>query len=100
MEDDMFKATFALATMMATIAFTGAALAQGAGQGPVAKACVDDIAKLCAGKEHGGGMVRGCLEANKDKVSAECKAALDSTGPGRGMGGMGGGMGGMGGRGN
>ena len=59
------------------------ALAQ---QGPVATACKDDIPKLCAGKEHGQGEVRACLEANKDKVSAACKAALDSTGSGKGMG--------------
>ncbi len=80
-----------------TLAMTGAAWAQGPGQGPVAASCGDEIAKLCAGKEHGGGAVRACLEANKDKVSAACKAALDTTGPGRGMGRGMGGMGGMGG---
>ena len=106
MEDDMTNKKTALGVIAATIAFAGAALAQGQGQGPVAAACGDDIAKFCAGKEHGGGVVRGCLEANKDKVSEACKTALNSTGPGRGrgrgMGGMGGGMGGMGvmGRGN
>lgn len=75
-----------------SLTMTGAALAQG--KGPVAQSCGDEITKLCAGKEHGGGAVRACLEANKDKVSAACKAALDTTGPGRGMGR---GMGGMGG---
>lgn len=69
--------------MLASFALTGVASAQG---GPVATACKDDIPKLCAGKEHGQGDVRACLEANKDKVSAACKAALDTTGPGKGQG--------------
>lgn len=62
-----------------------AALATGswAQQGPVATACKDDIPKFCAGKEHGQGEVRGCLEANKDKVSQACKTALETTGGGR-----------------
>ena len=62
-----------------------AALAQqGPGMGPVAAACGDDIAKLCPGKEHGrGGEVRDCMEANKAKVSAACKKALETTGWGR-----------------
>jgi hypothetical protein len=51
--------------------------------GPVATACKSDIAKLCAGKTHEG-EVRSCLEANYDKVAAACKAALDTTGGGRG----------------
>lgn len=74
--------------MIAGATIAGAALATYAfaQQGPVATACKDDIPKLCAGKEHGQGDVRACLEANKDKVSAACKAALDSTGPGKGMG--------------
>lgn len=90
MEDDMSTMKTALGAVMATIALAGVASAQGqgpVGQGPVAQSCGDDIAKFCAGKAHGGGVVRSCLEANKDKVSAACKTALDSTGPGRGMGG-------------
>lgn len=69
-------------TMLSAV-LTGAALATGAWaqQGPVATACKDDIPKFCAGKEHGQGEVRACLEANKDKVSAACKAALETTGP-------------------
>lgn len=60
------------------------AMAQGTG--PVAAACSAEIGKLCAGKEHGGGAVRRCLEENRDKLSAACKSALDTTGPGRGAG--------------
>ena len=70
-------------------------LAQGApGMGPVAQFCNDDMAKLCPGQEHGNRAVRTCLEQNKAKLSDACKKALDSTGPGQGMGGMGG-MGGQ-----
>ena len=73
-----------LATVLLAItALTAGVWAQ---QGPVATACKDDILKYCAGKEHGQGEVRACLEANKDKVSAACKTALDTTGPGKGMG--------------
>lgn len=72
----------AVATL-ASLALTSAVSAQG---GPVAAACKDDIPKFCAGKEHGQGDVRACLEANKDKVSAACKTALETTGPGKGQG--------------
>ena len=68
-------------------AITGAV----AQQGPVATACAADMEKFCAGKTHVQREMRNCLEANKDKVSANCKTALDTTGPGKGMGkGMGG----------
>ena len=67
--------------LFAAAAITTCAWAQ---QGPVATACKDDIPKFCAGKEHGQGEVRACLEANKDKVSASCKTALDTTGTGQG----------------
>lgn len=56
---------------------------QSPGTGPVAAQCQKDIETLCAGKEHGSGAVRDCLEANKAKVSDACKAALDTTGMGR-----------------
>jgi hypothetical protein len=56
------------------------ALAQ---QGPVAAAFTEDIQKFCADKRHVQGQVRACLEANKDKVSDDCKTALDTTGPGK-----------------
>ncbi|MBS0535078.1 MAG: hypothetical protein JSR72_13555 [Proteobacteria bacterium] len=56
---------------------------QGPGTGPVVAACQSDIEQLCEGKEHGSGAIRVCLEANRAKLSTECKNALDSTGPGR-----------------
>jgi Cysteine rich repeat len=80
--NNYLRASLAAATL--TLALATGAVAQGAGQGPVGQNCTEDIAKFCAGKEHGGGEVRACLEANKDKVSDACKTALDTTGPGRG----------------
>ena len=68
-----------------TVVTLGSAQAQ---QGPVATACSAEIAKFCADKKHGQGEVRACLELNKDKVSSECKSALDTTGPGKGKGAM------------
>lgn len=89
---------FAVATV-AVVALAGGAFAQqgmggmgqgGMGQGrgqpgmgPVAEKCNDDMAKFCAGKEHGGRALRDCLETNIAKVSEACKAALNSTGGGR-----------------
>jgi len=70
------------ACFLAVAAFAAAASAQ---TGPVATACRDDIARLCAGKAHDGD-VRICLETNYDKVSPACKTALDTTGGGRGKG--------------
>ena len=54
--------------------------------GPVATACKNDIPKFCAGKSHGRGEVRDCLQSHYAKVSAACKHALDTTEGGRGMG--------------
>jgi Cysteine rich repeat len=71
-------------TLAIAAAFSAALVSAGwAQQGPVATACVDDIAKHCADKEHGHGEVRACLQAHKDKVSAACKIALETTGGGR-----------------
>jgi hypothetical protein len=66
----------------AVLMFAGP-VAAWAQQGPVATECKDDIAAFCAGKKHGQGEVRACLEANKDKASAACKTALETTGGGR-----------------
>lgn len=63
-----------------SVLISSVAFAQDSDQGAVAKACADDIAKMCADKEQGSGQVRACVAANKDKVSAACKTALDTTG--------------------
>jgi hypothetical protein len=76
-----------LIACLAAAFFTTAAAAQGGtGSGPVAAACQADIAKYCAGKEHGNRAVRTCLEENRDKVTEACRTALDTTGGGRGQG--------------
>jgi hypothetical protein len=51
---------------------------------PVATQCAQDIQTYCAREGHGSRQTRNCLETNRDKVSAECRQALDTTGPGRG----------------
>lgn len=72
-------------TAAVTVGTLSGAVAQ-PGQGPVATACAADMEKVCAGKAHVRREMRNCLEANKDKVSPACKAALETTGPGRGAG--------------
>ncbi|CCE04855.1 conserved exported hypothetical protein [Bradyrhizobium sp. STM 3843] len=64
------------------VASATSALAQGTRV--VSAQCATDIQTFCAGKGHGSGQTRSCLEANRDKVSADCRHALDTTGPGRG----------------
>jgi len=68
---------------LAAVAVAASVAVAAAQSGPVGTACQSDIAKLCAGKAHDGG-VRVCLESNYDKVTAACKQALDTTGGGRG----------------
>lgn len=71
-----------VAIAVCSVTLATAAMSQ---QGPpVAASCKDDIAKFCAGMEHGQGKVRACLE---DKVTVTFRTALENTGPGTGMGG-------------
>jgi Cysteine rich repeat len=77
----MRRSWFELVAAVLVTIMAWPALAQ---QGPVAAACTEDMQKFCADKQHGQGQVRACLEANKDKVSVDCKTALDTTGPGKG----------------
>lgn len=80
------------AALAATAAFAQQP-GRGPGQGPVMSQCKEDIAKFCAGKEHGGD-VRACLAAKTADVSAACKSALETTAGKQGKGqGMGQGMG-------
>ncbi|MDZ4867364.1 MAG: cysteine rich repeat-containing protein [Alphaproteobacteria bacterium] len=46
------------------------------GGGALREACKADIATLCPGLEPGGGRIRECLRANRDKISDGCKAAI------------------------
>ncbi|MDF3809586.1 hypothetical protein [Rhodopseudomonas sp. BAL398] len=65
----------------------------GNGSGPVGQMCARDINIHCAGLRHGNRGVRNCLVSHRSSLSRSCRAALDGTGGGRGMGRMGGGMG-------
>ena len=69
------KPVVVLACAVALIVAAGPAFAVG----PVHKACEADMARLCpdAPREHG--KTRDCMEAQKDKLSPACKAALEST---------------------
>lgn len=78
-----FAFTILAATLLAIAMPAGAALAQGDGSGPVAKACKSDITKLCPGLKHGQGEVRACLETHKEHVGAKCRKALEGTGGGK-----------------
>lgn len=64
-------------------AFLAAAAPATAQTGPVATACATDIPRFCAGKGHGNRQTRTCLEANREKLSAQCRSALDGTRGGR-----------------
>ena len=44
--------------------------------GALREACKADVASLCPGIQPGGGRIKECLKANKDKVSEGCKAAI------------------------
>jgi hypothetical protein len=44
--------------------------------GAVREACKADVATHCAGLEPGGGRIRECLKANREKLSDGCKAAI------------------------
>jgi hypothetical protein len=72
--------------VLLALSLSAIAAAAQPGQGPVASACNDDIAKLSNGKSHENREARTCLEANKAKVSAACKTALETTGGGQGKG--------------
>lgn len=41
-------------------------------------ACKADVEKFCADQPRGQHKIRPCLEANKDKLTPECKTALET----------------------
>jgi hypothetical protein len=43
-------------------------------------ACREDVQKLCAGVERGGGHILDCLAGQKDKLSDECRKQVESRG--------------------
>lgn len=87
------KFTLLIAALIAaSCAAVGPSQAQGQGQGrrdgsgPVGQLCAGAIETYCAGASHGNRAVRRCLEKNRDRLSGDCRDALDNTGRGRGMG--------------
>jgi hypothetical protein len=65
-----------IVALFAVASFSAAAQAQNKGR---LAACKDDIQKLCASEPKGQGKIKACLETNKDKVSPDCKTALDAA---------------------
>jgi Cysteine rich repeat len=47
-------------------------------QQQIMQACRADVQSLCAGVEPGGGRIAACLKENQAKVSAECKAQIQT----------------------
>ena len=47
-----------------------------AADAPAASACRDDMQKLCASVQPGGGRAMACLKQHEGELSATCKAAL------------------------
>ncbi len=76
------KLAIAMAATAAILTPASIASAQGVGRGPVASACAPEIARYCAGKTHGYGAVRACLEVHRQRVSGQCRYALGHTGYG------------------
>ena len=67
--------------LLATVAFVSlasAAFAQDADRPHNRGACRDDVQKLCAGVEHGGGHIRDCLAGQTDKLSDSCRKVVES----------------------
>jgi hypothetical protein len=70
-----FLALVALPLLVATTA-----AAQGGGspaERQVGQACMPDIRRHCANVERGDGRIVACLRQNSEKVSPECRKALD-----------------------
>lgn len=79
-------ASIAIAGALLIAAAPAQAQGQRAGTGPVGRSCAGDLATYCAGVRHGTMEARNCLEANRPRISGDCRRALDTTGGGRGMG--------------
>ena len=70
-------------TLIAAIvlaSLTSATLAQDGDRSRNRGACRDDVRKLCAEVERGGGHIRDCLAGQKDKLSDDCRKMVESRG--------------------
>jgi hypothetical protein len=63
----------------------GKGMGKGMGMRPVIALCAKDIETHCANTPRGPAL-RNCLETKVKDVSENCRLALESTGPNRGMG--------------
>ena len=68
----------ALIATIACVSLASAAFAQDADRPHNRGACRDDVQKLCAGVEHGGGHIRDCLAGQIDKLSDSCRKVVES----------------------
>ena len=69
----------ALIAFTALVSLSSVAFAQDADQPRGGRgACREDVQKLCAGVERGGGKIRECLTSNMDKLSDGCKAMVEA----------------------
>ena len=66
--------SFQLAVFAAFALFASAASAQG-----MQSACASDIATYCKGVQQGDGKLVGCLRANEQKLSPQCKQGMQSA---------------------
>ena len=76
-----------VAGVLSFLVLASAAGAQQSGLGAAAEKCAQDLKTHCSSAQQGGGSSRACLERNHQKLSAQCKQALDPYGrggPGRG----------------
>lgn len=69
-----------VASVLSILVLASAAGAQQPGLGPAAEKCAQDMKTHCSNAQQGGGSSRGCLERNHQKLSAQCKQALDPYG--------------------
>jgi hypothetical protein len=68
----------ALIATIACVSLCSAAFAQDADRPHNRGACRDDVQKLCAGVERGGGHIRDCLAGQIDKLSDSCRKVVES----------------------
>ncbi len=74
--------TLAMVIMAGALTWPSVLVAQTTRPGPVSRICSSDIQKFCRGLRHGRAEVRSCLESNRNRVSPDCRRALDTTGGG------------------
>jgi hypothetical protein len=65
-----------VATALILSTLTVPAFAADTPRGAVREACKADVASLCSGLQPGGGRIRECLKANREKLSDGCRAAI------------------------